>query len=255
MKLSVLGCHGGASLHHRTSSFLVDDTLALDAGAVCSMLTLEAQRAIREVLITHSHFDHVRELSTLVDNRCQQGGPTLDVYALQETIDTLKTHFFNNLMWPDFSTIQTPFGPALRFHPLHFEQEIQIREYRILPVEMNHTVASAGFLIRHGDKVLAYSGDTGPTDRFWEVLNDCPGLKAVIAEVALPNAQQHLADLSKHHTPASLGRDLDKLDVRDVRILLFHLKPVFESVVKEELAALPHQGLRILELGEELHID
>src|SRR5690606_12307204 len=94
MELRILGCHGGETPHHKTSSFLVDGRLAIDAGAVTSMLTLEEQRRIEAVLVSHAHLDHIKDLATLADNRCQQGGPTITISGVPETIAILKKHFF-----------------------------------------------------------------------------------------------------------------------------------------------------------------
>ena len=50
MQLRVLGCHGGETPKHRTTSFLLGDEVAIDAGAITSMLSLEEQTRIRSVL-------------------------------------------------------------------------------------------------------------------------------------------------------------------------------------------------------------
>ena len=98
MKIRVLGCHGGETPRHRTSSFLVDDTLAIDAGALTSALELPDQHKVQAVLISHAHMDHVRDLATIADNRCQQGGPPLEIVGLRSTLDVLRKHFFNDLL-------------------------------------------------------------------------------------------------------------------------------------------------------------
>ncbi len=98
MELRILGCHGGETPKHRTSSFLLDERVAIDAGAVTSMLTLEEQHRIETVLVSHAHLDHVRDLATMADNRCQQGGPTLVVAGIPETLAVLRQHFFNDLL-------------------------------------------------------------------------------------------------------------------------------------------------------------
>jgi phosphoribosyl 1,2-cyclic phosphodiesterase len=121
MELRILGCHGGETPKHKTSSFLLDGRLALDAGAVTSMLTLEEQRRIEACLVSHAHLDHIRDLAALADNRCQQGGPPLRVVGLDATIDILQRHFFNDLLWPDFSKIPTPEGPTLELVRLAHE--------------------------------------------------------------------------------------------------------------------------------------
>ena len=55
MELRVLGCHGGETPQHRTTAFLIDERLTLDAGALTSQLTLEDQARIEVVLVSHSH--------------------------------------------------------------------------------------------------------------------------------------------------------------------------------------------------------
>src|SRR5688572_3673928 len=105
MEIKVLGCHGGETTKHRTSSFLLDGVLAVDAGATSGTLTLKEQKRISSVLVSHAHLDHVRDLASLADNRCQMGGKPLVVAGTPWTINALKKHFFNNILWPDFSKI------------------------------------------------------------------------------------------------------------------------------------------------------
>ena len=87
MKIKVLGCHGsdvllsrdGATHSCNTCGFLLDDTILLDAGTVGSKLPLEAQVRIRNVFLSHLHFDHIKGLPTLADNLSEQGGPPVVV--------------------------------------------------------------------------------------------------------------------------------------------------------------------------------
>ncbi|MFW6052259.1 MAG: MBL fold metallo-hydrolase [Myxococcota bacterium] len=252
MDLKILGCHGGETPKHRTSSFLVGDELAIDAGAVTSMLSLEEQRRIRSVLVSHPHMDHIRDLATIADNRCQQGGPPLEIVGTVATIDALKRHFFNDALWPDFSHIETPEGPTVRFRALEPEQVADVSGYRVTPVLVSHTIETAGFVIEGKGGSLAYSGDTGPTERFWEVLNARDDLRALLMEVSFPNEQEKLAHVSGHHTPATLARELSKLRApEELPVLLYHIKPVFQAVVERELADVDGRNLSILQLGDE----
>ncbi|MGB0679783.1 MAG: MBL fold metallo-hydrolase [Polyangiales bacterium] len=251
MKLRVLGCHGGETPQHRTSSFLFDGHLAVDAGAVTSMLTLEEQSAISSVLVSHPHLDHVRDLATLVDNRCQQNGKAVTVAGTQATIDVLQRHFFNDQLWPDFSKISTPYGPIVRFQALDVETPTQIDGFEVTPVLVNHSVETAAFILRKEGCSVAYSGDTGPTERLWEVLERCDDLKALLLEVSFPNEQQRLADLSLHHTPATLRQELEKIrHDASLPVLLYHIKPVFEARVERELAPIRRSALDILRLEQ-----
>ena len=71
--------------------------------------------------------DHVRDLATIADNRCQQGGPPLEIVGLRSTLDVLRKHFFNDLLWPDFSRIpagQT--GMTIVYREVEPEQTVTV---------------------------------------------------------------------------------------------------------------------------------
>lgn len=251
MELRILGCHGGETPHHKTSSFLVDGRVALDAGAVTSMLSLADQRKLETVLVSHAHLDHIKDLATLADNRCQQGGPTLTIAGVPATIAILKAHFFNDLLWPDFSRIPAGDGPTIRFETLEPEKPTELSGVTVRAVMVNHTIDTCAFVVRAKDGVLAYSGDTGPTDRFWEVLAKENDLKALLMEVSFPDEHHHLARVSGHHIPETLSVDLDKLDgKRGLPILLYHIKPVFEAAVEKQLSKIRGQNMEICRLGD-----
>jgi 3',5'-cyclic-nucleotide phosphodiesterase len=252
MELRVLGCHGGETPKHRTSSFLLDGRIAIDAGAITSMLTLEEQHRIETVLVSHAHLDHVRDLATLADSRCQQGGPTLIVAGIPETIAALRRHFFNDLLWPDFSKIPAGDGMTLELRELVPEEASSLAGVCVTPVIVHHTIDAAGFLIETSSGAIAYSGDTGPTERFWERLNAQPNLRALLMEISFPNEHHRLARLSGHHTPETLQAELRKLrDHRDLPILLYHIKPVFEAQVEKELTRIRDRNLDICRLGDQ----
>jgi 3',5'-cyclic-nucleotide phosphodiesterase len=253
MEVRVLGCHGGESLKHRTSSFLVEGRLAVDAGAITSMLALEEQHRIEACLVSHAHLDHVRDLASLADNRCQQGGPTLVIASTRETIAALRTHFFNDKLWPDFSRIPAgDAGPTIRFEELPPEQPVQLAGTTVRAVLVDHTIETCGFVIGTDGGSVAYSGDTGPTERFWEVLADTPDLRGLLMEVSFPDHHHWLAKVSGHHTPETLGTELAKLGSarKHLPTLLYHIKPVFERQVEKELARIRGRELQICRLGE-----
>lgn len=252
MEIRVVGCHGGETPKHRTSAFLVDDRLSLDAGSLTSGLDLEAQMRLSAVLVSHAHLDHVRDLATIADNRCQAECEPLLVAASKATITALKNHFFNNLIWPDFSVIPTKAKPTIRFVELKPERRIEIAGYRVRSVEVNHTIDSNGFIVEGPDATIGYSGDTGPTDRLWELLKKEPNLKALLMEVSFPNREQRVAGLSGHHTPHTLAQDLKKFgDPKNLPTLLYHIKPVFQREVEQECARLKGVNLSVTALGEQ----
>ena len=68
MRLRVLGCSGGIGGRHlRTTSFLVDGDILIDAGTGVGDLTLAELSQIDHIFVTHSHLDHVASIPFLVD--------------------------------------------------------------------------------------------------------------------------------------------------------------------------------------------
>jgi cAMP phosphodiesterase len=252
MELRVVGCHGGETPKHRTSAFVVDERLAIDAGSLTSGMDLKSQFRLTACLISHAHLDHVRDLATIADNRCQADCDPLIVAATKGTIAVLKKHFFNNLLWPDFSVIPNKSRPTIQFVELKPERRMEIGGYTVRSVLVDHTIESSGFIVEGPDATIAYSGDTGPTDRFWELLRKEPNLKALLMEVSFPNREQKLATVSGHHTPRTLAKDLKKFGKpKDLPTLLYHIKPVFQSEVEQECARLKGVNLTVTALGDQ----
>jgi len=253
MELRVLGCHGGETPKHRTSSFLLDGRLAIDAGALTSMLTLEEQRQVEIVLVSHAHMDHVRDLATLADNRCQQGGPTLVIAGIPSTLRALQKHFFNDQLWPDFSKIPAgKKGMTIAYEPIKPEKVVKLAGLDVRPVLVSHTIDTSGFIVSNAKGSMVYSGDTGPTERLWEVLDETPNVRAILLEVSFPNEQHELARVSAHHTPKTLAVELAKLhEHRDAPVMLYHIKPYFQARVERELARVKARNLNILRLGDQ----
>lgn len=253
MDLRVLGCHGGETATHRCPAFLLDQRLVLDAGSITGVLSLEEQRRIEVVLVTHAHLDHVRDLAMLSDTRTQQGGPPLTIASTAGTLNVLREHFFNDRLWPDFSRIPSREHPTLIYRELVAGEPSQLGEHMVTPVLVDHTVEACAFIVEHGNSALAYSGDTGPTEQLWRELDQRPHLKALIMEVAFPDEQAELARISGHHTPETLERELRKLPERhrDLPVFLFHIKPVFQEVVERQLSRIDARNITILNLGDE----
>ena len=252
MQLRVLGCHGGETPKHRTSSFLVGDEVAIDAGAITSSLSLREQERIRSVLVSHPHMDHIRDLATLADNRCQQGGSTLDIVGVPATIEALRRHFFNDVIWPDFTQIDAKDGPTVRFVELQPNQSADVDGYQVTPVMVNHTVDTSAFIIRQNATSIVYGGDTGPTEELWTHINALDDLQALLMEVSFPNDKADLAYKSRHLTPDTLSSELGKLTQSDeLPILLYHIKPTFEARVLRELAHVSGRNLQVLQLQDE----
>ena len=231
---------------------MLDRRIAIDAGALTSALNIASQCALEAVLISHAHLDHIRDLSTIADNRVQNGAPPLKVCATAETLRALREHFFNDQLWPDFTKIPTEQGSTIELVELARGVSNVVQGYRVLPIPVSHTIDCSGFLVDDGASAIAYSGDTAATDELWKVLNGVTNLQALLLEVSFPDDQQDLAIRSGHHTPSSLSADLRKYKApKDLPTLLYHMKPTFQDAIERECAKLTGVNLTPLALGDE----
>jgi cAMP phosphodiesterase len=252
MRLRVLGCHGGELPQHRTTCFLVDGVLALDAGSLTQTLSLVEMDRLDDIVVGHAHFDHVKDLPLISDLMVGRRDRPILIHASTECARTLRTHMFNNAIWPDFTRIPTKAHPVIvikAFKPGATFKVGRTKRYTIRTAPVTHPVESCGIVVSDGKSSLAMSGDTGPTDRLWKMVNRAPHLKAVLLETSFPNNLQGLADVSGHLTPNTLREELKKRTVRDAAVLLYHLKPAFVAQVKKELRTLAIDA-RVMELDE-----
>jgi ribonuclease BN (tRNA processing enzyme) len=248
MKLRVLGCYGGNTPGRGMTSFLVNDTLALDAGWVSGALTLKEQVKVKDVVISHSHLDHTCSLPFLIDNNFSADGFSLRIWAIPEVIASMKNHLFNNLTWPDFTSLPNDLTPVLKLVEVQPEVPFQINGLSIRAVHVSHIVPTTGFILEDKRGAIAFSSDTGPTDRFWEVVNTVDRLRAVITETSFPNELQDLADVSGHLTPQTLGRELKKLR-SEVPVFLYGAKPKHLETIQRQVRTLKRRDLRLLVQG------
>jgi Cft2 family RNA processing exonuclease len=141
VRLRVLGCSGGIGGRHlRTTSFLVDSDILIDAGTGVGDLTLAELSQIDSIFITHSHLDHVTSIPFLVDTVGGMRSKPLVVYATRATLEILRNHLFNWAIWPDFSEIPTPQAPFLRYQEIALGETVTLGARRITPLPARHTV-------------------------------------------------------------------------------------------------------------------
>ena len=62
MLVRIIGGHGGVSPGFKNTSYLIDGKLLIDAGSVASGLQIDQQVLIDNILISHSHLDHISDL-------------------------------------------------------------------------------------------------------------------------------------------------------------------------------------------------
>lgn len=224
MKLRILGCSGGIGGNLRTTSFLLDHDILIDAGTGVSELSLTELSMIDHVFITHSHLDHITSVPFMVDSVGFMRDRPLTVYATNETLDILKQHIFNWKIWPDFTEIPNAQQPFMRYQAIELGEALSLAGRKITAIPANHVVPAVGYHLDSGKASLVFSGDTTTNDALWRVVNQIDNLRYLIIETAFSNSEKELAILSKHLCPSLLVDELKKLK-RDAEVFITHLKP------------------------------
>lgn len=247
MKIKVLGCFGSNTRGSQVTSFLLNDSILLDAGCAASGLTLKAQAKVDTILLSHAHLDHIADLPFLCINRDLD--QPLHIYTIPEVIGSLQLHILNDDIWPDFTRIPSPEKALMRFHPVTPGRPFRVKNLKVTAVRVNHIVPTVGFFLNDSSGTVLYTGDTGPTEDLWRKARRVSDLRSIILEVSFPNRMRKVAELSKHLTPDLMGEELSKIDGLDVPIYLYHLKPQYKAEITREIGRLTERPVRFLVQG------
>lgn len=234
--IKILGSSGDRNEQSFTTCIQVSAHTVIDAGNIMEGLREKAIE-VDNIFLSHSHLDHVLDCAFLCESFLGKREKSLKIYALKETIASLKKHFFNWEIWPDFTEIKLRLSGknVLEFVEVELDVPLHVDGVTLTPIKANHTVACCGYLIEKNGSGILFSGDTYLNDRLWEVLNNSPHIRAVIVDVSFPSNLEDIAKQSKHLTPQLLQRELKKLKRDDVEIYINHIKSNYQEQVKEEL--------------------
>lgn len=116
MKIRILGAHSSESKTARCVSFLVDDTLAIDAGGLAASLSLANQKRLKAILLTHAHFDHIKDIPLVALNLYRMN-TSVKVYSLTEVSAIIIDHLLNGEVYPLLQELPTH-KPTVSFHDL-----------------------------------------------------------------------------------------------------------------------------------------
>lgn len=232
------------------TSFLVNGSLAIDCGALGFWKTADDQARVRNVILTHTHADHLASLPIFVENAYVPGQPPVRLWGSESVLACLREDVFNDRMFPNLLELPSPEEPFATLSRLDAEVPIDIDGVRITPVPLNHTVPTFGLLLDDGHSSVAIVSDTGPTERIWTMINALPNLKAVYLEATFPNDMRELARVSCHLTSDQFGVELRKLK-HAVPVLAVHLKARYQERVAAEVRSMALDCVRIVQPGRE----
>ena len=236
MQIKILGAHNLESENTRFCSLLIDGVVAVDAGALTSGLSFTDQQRLKAVLLTHQHYDHIRDIPALAINY-QEHDNTIDVYSTHPVYDALANHLLNYIIYPNFME-RPQKKPAVRFQIVEAGTSLAIAGYTVLPVKVTHAIPAVGYQITSAEgKTVFYTSDTGPgLSECWELVS--PDL--LITETTAPNSYKEFALETGHLTPALLQKELEdfrKLKGYLPKTLVVHMSPIHEKTIEEEIAA------------------
>ena len=252
MKIRVLGCHGGTAPGYRTSCYMINDTFLIDGGSCASALTPQRQADITDILITHPHIDHVKDICFVIENSFDPKRKPLVLRSTQAILDDIHNHLFNDVLWPDFSRIYVDAQRTkalLKFESLsqnHVVDGVNVNFYTV-----NHPVNAVGYILDDGHSQIVFSGDTGPTDEIWAAANQCKNLVAIFTEISFPSRMDGLARASGHFTPKQLLDELDKINNKDIPVFISHFKPLFFEELMDEFHRLVPERVKLLHQEDE----
>ncbi len=258
MIVQVLGCSGSIAAGCRTTSFLLDEDILVDAGTGVGDMPLDALNRVEHILLTHSHLDHILSIGLLADSvmrerRESQHAP-IQVHALPETLAALRTHIFNGVIWPVFTRLPSAEHPMLALIPMAVGDVLELNGKRIEVLPASHTVPAVGYAIDGGAAGWwVFTGDTGPNPALWERLAQ-KRVAHLVIETAFSDDERQLARISRHLCPAALGHELQHL-AGSIDVHITHIKPGEREAVMAEIAKLgsPHR-IRALEIGDVMRL-
>ena len=254
MSIRVLGCSGAIAAGCRTTAFLLDDHVLIDAGTGVGDLTLAEMSRIDHIVLSHSHLDHVLAVPLLADSvmRSREGRGPVQVHALPATLAAMRQHLFNGVIWPDFTRLPSAEQPVLALQPFEIGDVLQLGARRVEVLTALHTVPAVGFAVFASDAdagAWVFTGDTSPNPALWQRLQDIK-VHSLVIETAFGDDEAPLAAKSRHLHPAALGRELQQL-AQGVQVYITHIKPGEMDAVMGEISRLdPRHQIQALVTGQ-----
>ncbi len=245
MKIEILGCSGAVMRGFNTASILVNHSLLVDAGSASSVLDEESVGEIRNILITHTHIDHIKELPFIVDTLYTNKAKGVTIWGSTPTLEALKKHIFNGLVWPELNQLHIE-EDFLKLRPVP-QEGFQAGDLRVQAFPVDHIEGSVCYVISEGDKHVLFSGDMGFDNRLFDLVKSLgDDLLALFVEVSFPDSMAEIARVSKHLTPELVAKGLDGVVSSLTKVIAYHIKP---KHLDEVVAQLP-SGVDYIRGGE-----
>ncbi len=217
MKITVLGgCGAWPAAGQACSGYLVEHEgfrLVLDPGyaTLPRLLTYVAAEQVDAILISHGHPDHCADLNPLLRARAlgEAGPAALPVHALPGAVDAVLALDHPRML-----------AGAYVLRELSVGQRLEVGPFQVDTWALPHFVPNAGVRLTVDGQVLAYTGDTGPSDDIAVMARDADVL---LAEATFPDRVLPARDAPFLSTARQAGEHAARANVG--RLVLTHLWP------------------------------
>jgi ribonuclease BN (tRNA processing enzyme) len=236
--------------HQLLTSYLINDTLAVDAGALSIGLTREEQLRVRSIVITHTHFDHVASLPLFIMDLFEDLREPIKLFATPADFDALRTHIFNPQMWVGMEILKNEQTELLAHEPMATGRSFMAEGLRLTPIPVTHTVLTHGLLVEDETSAVFFTSDTSATTEAWQAVKACGKLRAIFIDLSFPNRLTELARVSYHHSTHTLVEEMAKMPP-EVMVYAIHLKTPYRDQIAAEVEALGTPRLVVAEVGRE----
>ncbi|MET8989154.1 MBL fold metallo-hydrolase [Nonomuraea wenchangensis] len=233
MLLTILGgCGAWPAAGQACSGYLVEHDgfrLLVDPGYATVPRLLERITAdqVDAVFVSHGHPDHCADLNPLLRARTLRDDPPgpLPVYSLPGALDAVLALDRPGMLADAYALHEFIAGDQLAIGPFRAQT-------RLLP----HSVPNAGIRLTADERVLAYTGDTGPSP---EVVDLARGADLLLAEATFVDRVPQ--DSRRHLSSArQTGRQAKEADAR--HLLLTHLQPGTDATAARAAAGAEYDG-------------
>lgn len=255
MKIRFLGTHNAESKHSKLVTFLIDEILAVEAGSLASELTFAEQKKIKAILLSHGHYDHIKELPAFAFGNSSR---KTRVFGTKETLEIFSSHLADGVIYPDFARDDSFLAKSvLDLRPVKPFRSFDVQGYHVLPVPVQHPISAVGFEITKNGNRIFYTGDAGPgLTLVWKYVRPT----YLITELTFPNRLAKVAEESGHLCPETLKRELAEFERSQgylPRVSLVHLTPEYEQEIAEDVKAITEElsiSIKLAAEGDEITV-
>jgi len=232
--IKFLGVSGSKSDKRGTTTLQVAFDILIDGGNIIQPLKDES-RFVEHIFLTHSHLDHICDIPYLFDLNFEKLKTPIKIYGLQSTIENLQNYIFNDKVWPDFTKIKLLYcdEPALIYEVIEFDKEYKFSDVSLIPIKVNHTVPTCGFVVKKTDYTSLFVPDSKACQNIIDKIDEYD-VDSLVIDCSYPARLEKLAEVSGHFSTLSLKEELQKIK-KDIDIHIIHLKSSYEKEILKEI--------------------